>query len=558
MLPLKLLRLTTKLTIAAIGSTLLCVTLSFVITSVTLRNVTRQQDEVRLEAKLRVAWHLIHLAGGDVRLVQGKLVAGSTVLDGDISIVDGVQALVGGRTTIFRGTTRVATNVVDAQGARVIGTELAPGPAFDAVVGRHARYEGIATIFGQDYATIYDPILSASGELIGILFVGDSLYDLDALLAATRDRLLLGAAAAIVVVAVCFSLAAKRLLGPLRGLTTAMLRLAGHDLAIAIPGTSRLDEIGSMARAVQVFKDSMVAECVLAQRSEAEQVARNARALRVTDLVSGFESQVETMVTTLSSASVALKATAQAMTSAAGQTDAKSSIVAAAAETASADLKAVAQSAGELSGAIDAITHQVSVSARMAEETAAEASQTNAIVQALADGATRVGDVVGLISAIAAQTNLLALNATIEAARAGDAGRGFTVVAAEIKSLAAQTTRATADIRAQIRQIQDATCEAVAAAERITVRMEEVRSTSELIASAVQLQGAATADIAGSVQKMAASAQDVTVNIAGVSAAANDTGFAAIEVLGSANDLSRQAERLTWEVSTFVKGVKAT
>jgi methyl-accepting chemotaxis protein len=178
-------------------------------------------------------------------------------------------------------------------------------------------------------------------------------------------------------------------------------------------------------------------------------------------------------------------------------------------------------------------------------------------VRALAEGADKIGHVMGLISNIAGQTNLLALNATIEAARAGDAGKGFAVVASEVKSLATQTARATDEIGAQISQIQAATKEAVEAIRGITTTIEEVSTIATNIAAAVEEQGAATAEIARNVHQTAKAAQDVTVNITGVSRASTETGEAAGQVLSAAGDLSQQAEHLSAEVFSFLANVRA-
>jgi methyl-accepting chemotaxis protein len=259
----------------------------------------------------------------------------------------------------------------------------------------------------------------------------------------TRDRILSGAGLTVLLMALCFSLLAQRMFRPLHGLTEAMRRLAQHDLTAEVPGVGRNDEIGSMAAAVQIFKDSMVAANELAAKDKAEQQAKEARAQRLGELIAGFEGQVESMIGSLSAASTNLEATAQAMTGSAEQTTMRATMVATAAAEASEGIQTVAASSEELSASIGEISRQVAASTRMTAETADEARQTDTIVRALAEGATKIGDVVELISAIAAQTNLLALNATIEAARAGEAGKGFAVVASEVKNLAAQTAKAT-------------------------------------------------------------------------------------------------------------------
>jgi len=196
-------------------------------------------------------------------------------------------------------------------------------------------------------------------------------------------------------------------------------------------------------------------------------------------------------------------------------------------------------------------------SAAMTGRAVSEAERTDAIVRALADGAQKIGAVVGLITNIAGQTNLLALNATIEAARAGDAGKGFAVVASEVKNLALQTAKATGEIGAQIDHIQAATNETVSAIRDITSTIQEVSQIANAIAAAVEEQGAATAEIARNVQQTAQAAQEVAVNIIGVSSSVNETGTAAKVVLDAAADLSSQSERLTGEVAAFVASVRA-
>jgi len=175
----------------------------------------------------------------------------------------------------------------------------------------------------------------------------------------------------------------------------------------------------------------------------------------------------------------------------------------------------------------------------------------------LADGAQKIGEVVGLISSIAGQTNLLALNATIEAARAGDAGKGFAVVASEVKSLATQTAKATENISQQIAQIQAATKVAVDSIGGIGRTIGEISNIAAAVAAAVEEQGSATQEIARNVHQAAIGTQEVTSNIAGVSQGASSTGSAATQVLGAAGELSQRAEQLRQEVGEYIAGVKA-
>jgi methyl-accepting chemotaxis protein len=274
-------------------------------------------------------------------------------------------------------------------------------------------------------------------------------------------------------------------------------------------------------------------------------------------LAQELETSVGRLVGLLATGSGRLEATARSMTGSADQTNEQATKVAAAAEEASTGVQAVAAAAEQLSASVREISRQVAQSSRVTARAVEDARRTDAIVRALAEGAERIGQIVGLISTIASQTNLLALNATIEAARAGDAGKGFAVVASEVKSLASQTAKATEEIGAQIGHIQAATRQAVSAIQQITATIGEVNAISTTIATAVEQQGEATAEIARNVQETATAARDVTINISGVSVAANETGAAANEVLTAAGDVSNQASNLSIQVTQFLGGIRA-
>jgi methyl-accepting chemotaxis protein len=220
-------------------------------------------------------------------------------------------------------------------------------------------------------------------------------------------------------------------------------------------------------------------------------------------------------------------------------------------------VQTVASAAEELTSSIGEISRQVAQSAKITTKAVDDARKTDTVVRALAEGAQKIGDVVGLINTIAAQTNLLALNATIEAARAGDAGKGFAVVASEVKSLATQTAKATEEIDGQIHQIRSATGEAVTAIQGIVSIIEEVSAIITTIAAAVEEQGSATEEISRNVHEAAAGTQEVTTAIGGVSQAATETGAAASEVLSASAALSKQADELSREMHGFASDVRA-
>ena len=361
----------------------------------------------------------------------------------------------------------------------------------------------------------------------------------------------------IVMVAASLMVVGRRVIRPLQAIRDTMLKLAEGQVAITIPGAGRTDEIGQMADAVQIFRDTRVAADNLAAAQAADQEVKERRRSRVETLNRTFEAKAGELVGLVFSAASDLQATAQSLTSTAGQTTQQAASVVAAAEQASVNVHTVAAASEELAGSIAEISRQVAQSEQIASRAKEDAQRTDGVVKALAEGAQKVGEVVSLISNIAAQTNLLALNATIEAARAGDAGKGFAVVASEVKSLATQTAKATEDIGRQITQIQTATNEAVGSIQAIAATISEISAIAATIAAAAEQQSAATHNITRNVQQAAAGTQEVTAHINGVSQGANDTGAAASRVLGAAGELSRQAKELRNEVSQYIGDVKA-
>ena len=344
---------------------------------------------------------------------------------------------------------------------------------------------------------------------------------------------------------------------PIQAMTTAMKRLADHDLTTIVEGIERKDEIGSMANAVQVFKDNMIKGDELAAAQAAENEAKQKRAARLEGLTNAFETKVGTLVQSLSAAATEMESTASSKTDLAEQGNSKAMMVATASEQTSANVQTVATATEELSASIQEISKQVATSSRIANQAVEDARATDAVVQELAVGAQKIGEIIQLINDIAGQTNLLALNATIEAARAGDAGKGFAVVASEVKSLATQTAKATDEISTQITQIQNATGQAVTAINGIGATIQEMSEIAAAIASAVEEQGAATLEISRNVQQAAQGTEEVSRSIIDVKQASTDTGAASAQVLGAAGELARNSNDLSSEVDSFLAGVKA-
>jgi methyl-accepting chemotaxis protein len=353
-------------------------------------------------------------------------------------------------------------------------------------------------------------------------------------------------------------LIARDILGALRRQQGRMQRIANGALDEVVGETERGDLIGRMAETLEMLRQTaMTARTLQAEQAELKRRGETEKRDVLIALADRFDASVGQLVGLMASGSTELQSTAQSMTETANHTNQRATVVSTAAAEASTRVQTVASAAEELTYSIAEISRQVAQSAKITDRAVENARRTDTIVRALADGAQQIEHVAELISSIAGQTNLLALNATIEAARAGEAGRGFAVVASEVKSLAGQTAEATKEIGTRIAQIQGATKEAVEAIQGITATIEEVSAIAATITSSIEEQGIATAEIARNVTQTAQATQAVTTNIGGVSAAANETGGAAGLVLAAASNLSKQAEHLSGEVTTFLAGVRA-
>jgi len=344
---------------------------------------------------------------------------------------------------------------------------------------------------------------------------------------------------------------------PLARMTTRIGTLAAGELASPIEGTARRDELGSMAQAMETFRARLAEQAKLDAAVKAEHAARQARTERVEGLVRDFEVETAELLRSMTSGAGELDTTAHAMQSTARDGEARAASLASAAGQASANVQTVAASAEEMAASIAEVSRQVAESARVARQAAEDARSTDAAVATLAEAASRIGEVVRLISGIASQTNLLALNATIEAARAGEAGKGFAVVASEVKQLATQTTRATEEIGAQIAAMQAETTRAVDAIRGIARTIEGMDGLTTQVAAAAEQQSAAVQEIGRAVAEAAAGTAEVSRNASGVTDGAQETGRAAGQVGAASAALSRSAELLRGQVDGFLAGIRA-
>ena len=344
---------------------------------------------------------------------------------------------------------------------------------------------------------------------------------------------------------------------PLRALTANMQTLAGHDLTVEISGLGRGDEVGGMARALQVFRDNMIQADALAAEQRVQQAAKERRQAAIEQYTQDFGGSISGVMGALGRSTEAMRSASEAMSEAARAVNVEAQETAAGTEKSSHDLTVVAAAVEELSATVNEISRHVAASGGVARQAVERAEASHGTMQRLAEATGRIDEVVHLIADIARQTNLLALNATIEAARAGESGKGFAVVAGEVKVLAAQTAKATAEISSQIRMVHVAASSAVTAMNEVGEIVRRIDEVSTAIAASVEEQSVATREIAASVQDVSQATRQAAQAMARVVEVGQSAHGVSRDVLAGATEITRESAHLRLEVDQFLTAIRS-
>ncbi|MEN3385688.1 MAG: hypothetical protein V7608_5732 [Hyphomicrobiales bacterium] len=475
-------------------------------------------EAAQKDLALSSAGHAAEILKRAQKLPEAKAIAGG---------IEGLVAAAGA----FKALTEEVIKS-DDQRAKLVSERLGPiARTIDTEVGKGGKINGDSVQVRQDELT---EAMSRAGQI--------------------------GLAVGLMVILVLIGAAVFSMLNvarPIRRIGDVLLELAKGNEVAEIPYAARGDEIGDAARSAQTFRDNVAEQQRLAEAVKVAARQRDEQTRHMEEAVASFRATSDQLLGSVGENAAIMHDTAHALTGVAGDATTQAVSAAAASEETATNVQTVAAATEELAISIQEIGRRVEQATRVVRQAGSTTERSASEIENLAAAGQRIGDVVGLIQAIAAQTNLLALNATIEAARAGEAGRGFAVVASEVKNLAAQTAKATEEIAQQVSGIQSSTKSAVDAVREVAVAMREIDEVTTAIAGAVEEQGAATREISQNVQMASQGTQTLSSNISSVNGAIGETNRSAVAVRTASDNVTAQAQNLTEEVKKFFAALRS-
>jgi methyl-accepting chemotaxis protein len=478
----------------------------------------------------------------------------------DHSMIDEIGSVTGETATVFewedenRDFWRRTTNIIKDDGSRAVGTQLGQNGRVYPYMMRGETYLGEATILGKDYYTIYEPIRNPKGDTIGILYAGVLKSNVRAAASNIVTGILVATVLSLLVCAGIALFLVRGSIRPMLQLTEQMIQVSKGNTKNAVPYTDRSDELGDMARALDVFRENAEENAgLVAQQAERQAKSEEEKRDFIKGIATQFREKVGGIIQSLGEVSSQSEGAIRHIVGSAGELRDMSQKADRSANDAASSVNEASAVTSDLSASIQEIGRRSSDSARDAQSAAQQTESVNEKVAGLQQAADRVGEVVKLINDIAEQTNLLALNATIEAARAGEAGKGFAVVANEVKGLATQTGKATGEIAEQIASIQSAIQDAGGAIGSVVDSIRRISSGASEIADMVDAQVSATEGISSNIEQAQSRTMDVSNIMGAVRSKVDDNESGAKAVEESSRRLNDTVRNLKQEVDGFLK-----